>query len=58
MCEPFLSTRNEQSKTSGVILPYEENHGITLRCLKEVLTPVTHILQSRALRHEEQGLLP
>ena len=33
---------------NDVILPHEYNHGITLRCLKHVLIPVTQILQRRA----------
>ena len=37
MCTPFLST---PSNTNDVILPHEENHGITLRRLKQVLIPV------------------
>ena len=30
---------------------HEENHGITLRRLKQVLIPITQILQCRALEH-------
>ena len=38
--------------TNDVILPDEERHGITLRCLKQVLIPITQILQPRALNHK------
>ena len=40
------------SNTNDVILPHEENYGITLRCLKQILTPITQILQCLALKHE------
>ena len=35
----------------GVILPDGENHGITLRCLKQVVIPIAQIPQCRALKH-------
>ena len=34
----FLSTFNILSKTHVVILPYEGNHGITMRCLKTAVS--------------------
>ena len=45
ICTLFLSMRHTPSKTNDVILPHEENHGITLRCSKRVLILITQILQ-------------
>ena len=39
------------SNTNDIILPQEEHHGIALRCLTQVLIPITQILQCRALEH-------
>ena len=47
---------NSPSNTNNVILPHEENHGITLRCLKQVLIPITEILQCRATQWASQFL--
>ena len=46
------SSVNIPSNTNDVILPHEENHGITLRYLEQVVIPITHILQCRALKHK------
>ena len=35
------------SNTNDVILPHEENHGITLRCLKQGLIPITQKMIDR-----------
>ena len=40
-----------QSNTNDVILPLEENHGTTLRCLKQVLMFIMQLLQCRAFIH-------
>ena len=32
------------SNINDIILPHEENHGITLRCLKQVVLSITQIL--------------
>ena len=37
---------DKASNNRDVILPHEENHGVTLRCLKQVLIPIMQILQS------------
>ena len=55
MCTLFLSTRQQIEQhmyTNDVILPHEESHGITLKRLKQVLIPITQILQPRALKHK------
>ena len=46
------STCIEASHTNNVILPHEENHGITMRRLKQILIPITQILQCRSLKHK------
>ena len=46
----FYIRVNEACDTNDVILPHEENHGITLRRLKQLLIPITQILQRRALK--------
>ena len=40
---------SEMCNTNDVILPHEENHGIALRRLKQVVIPITQVLQCRAL---------
>ena len=40
------------SNTNDDIRPHEENHGIPLRCLKQLLTPITQMLQCWALKHK------
>ena len=37
----LLTCINKLSNSSDVILPREENHGITLRRLKQVCTPIS-----------------
>ena len=42
-----------RAASNNVILSHhdEENYGITLRCLKQVLKPTLQIPQCRALKH-------